>query len=181
MLQDEWSMLHKQQQCICTATFKLSSAYVHLQLYVLCTNLQMRKIAAAQEQQQGALTSTAASADQLQQLTGLSNLTFTSTMKACKLRERSLEAAVESGSASGKEQRGSSPLDQICTNINDDSCAAMDSSANAAECLINGALQQLPDAEAKVLHHVYGLQDGLPKSRRQVGCVFGSILLSDSL
>ncbi|KAA6418737.1 MAG: hypothetical protein FRX49_11390 [Trebouxia sp. A1-2] len=131
------------------------------------TLTNMRKIAAAQEQQQGALASTAASADQLQQLTGLSNPTFASTMKACKLRERSLEAAIESGSASGKEHRGSSPLDQICNNINHDSCAAMDSSANAAECLINGALQQLPDAEARVLDHVYGLQDGLPKSRRQ--------------
>ncbi|DBA75516.1 TPA: hypothetical protein ACH3X1_010765 [Trebouxia sp. C0004] len=137
------------------------------------TLTNMRKITAAQEQQQGALASTAASADQLQQLTGLGNATFASTMKACKLRESSLEAAVESGSASGKEHRGSSPLDLICDNINDDSCAAMDSSANAAECLINGALQQLPDAEATVLHHVYGLQDGLPKSRRQVAALMG--------
>lgn len=161
-------MLHKQQQRPCTATVKLSDTYVHLQFYGLCMNLQMRKIAAAQDQQQGALASTAAPADQLQQLTGLSNPTFASTMRAWKLRERSLEAAIESGSASGKEHGGSSPLDQICNNINDDSCAALDSSANAAECLINGALQQLPDAEARVLHHVYGLQDGLPKSRCQV-------------
>ncbi|KAL0045616.1 hypothetical protein WJX82_011513 [Trebouxia sp. C0006] len=59
------------------------------------TLTNMRKIAAAQEQQQEALASTAASADHLQQLTGLSNATFASTMKACKLRERSLEAAIE--------------------------------------------------------------------------------------
>lgn len=37
-----------------------------------------------------------------------------------------------------------------------------------AETLMQGALQQLPCAEATVLHHVYGLQDGLPKSRPQV-------------
>lgn len=137
------------------------------------TLTNMRKIAAAQEQQQGALASSAASADQLQKLTGLSNPTFASTMKACKLRERSLEAAIESGSASGKENRGNAPLDQICNSVNDDSYAAVDSSANAAECLMKGALQQLPDAEARVLHHVYGLQDGLPKSRRQVATLMG--------
>ncbi len=134
----------------------------------------MRKVAAAQEQQQGASASIAASADHLQQLTGLSNATFANTMKAWKLREGSLEAGIESGSGSGKEHRGSSPLDHICSNVSDDSCAAIDSSANAAECLITGALQQLPDAEATVLHHVYGLQDGLPKSRRQVSAAFGS-------
>ena len=174
-------MSQERQQRICTATVKLSDAYIHPQLYDLCMDLQMRKIAAAQGQQQEALASTAASADHLQQLTGLSNATFASTMKACKLRERSLEAAIESGSASGKVHGGSSPLDQICNHTNDDSCAAMDSSANAAECLINGALQQLPDAEATVLHHVYGLQDGLPKSRRQVSAAYGSILLSASM
>lgn len=137
------------------------------------TLTNMRKIAAAQEQKQGALASSAASADQLQKLTGLSNPTFASTMKACKLRERSLEAAIESGSASGKEHRGSAPLDQICNSVNDDSYAAVGSSANDAECLVNGALLQLPDAEARVLHHVYGLQDGLPKSRRQVATLMG--------
>lgn len=128
----------------------------------------MRKITVAQEQQQLASTSTPTSPERLQQLTGLSQTTFASAMKACKLREKSLEAAHESSSSSGKVQH-SSLIDQLSsTDCNDESLAATDSSISAAESLIEGALQQLPNAEAKVLHHVYGLQDGCPKSRPQV-------------
>ena len=128
----------------------------------------MRKITAAQEQQQLASTSTPTSPERLQQLTGLSQTTFASAMKACKLREKSLEAAHESSSSSGKVQH-SSLIDQLSsTDCNDESLAATDSSISAAESLIEVALQQLPNAEAKVLHHVYGLQDGCPKSRPQV-------------
>ena len=127
----------------------------------------MRKIAAAQQQQQLASTSMPTSPERLQQLTGLSQTTFASAMKACKLREKSLEAASESSSSSGKVQH-SSLIDQISSTCNDESLAAIDSSISAAESLIEVALQQLPNAEAKVLHHVYGLQDGCPKSRPQV-------------
>lgn len=128
--------------------------------------VQTRKITAAQEQHRAA-QHVATSSDCIRVLTGLSKQTFANAMKACNLRELSLEAAVESTASSGKLQASTSLAERI-SSLNHESNFMADSKASAAEALMEGALQQLPADEATVLDHVYGLQDGQPKTRPQV-------------
>ncbi|KAL3143683.1 hypothetical protein ABBQ38_002478 [Trebouxia sp. C0009 RCD-2024] len=138
------------------------------------TRTNVRKVVAAQGQLPQHQTS---SVESLQDLTGLSRRTVTGALQACRLRELSLEAATASSTASGKAQVSTPLIDQMSSSdmleqqddVRDplaDSCVA--------ETLMQGALQQLPCAEAMVLHHVYGLQDGLPKSRPQVARLMGT-------
>ena len=135
-----------------------------------CSNLQMRKITAAQDKHQTSSLSVTTPDQGLQQLAGLSQQTFASAMRACKLRETSLEAAVDSFTPSGKLQTGTSLIDQISSTFDEEFDSGVVDGDAEAEAVIEGALQQLPEAEATVIHHVYGLQDGLPKSRPQVSC-----------
>ena len=127
--------------------------------------MQTRKITAAQDHL--ALHDVATSSDCIRVLTGLSKQTFANAMKACNLRELSLEAAVESTASSSKLQASTSLAERI-SSLNYESNSMADSKASAAEALMEGALQQLPTDEATVLDHVYGLQDGQPKTRPQV-------------
>ena len=134
-------------------------------------NVQMRKVVAAQQQCSGQQDASLAS---LQKMTGLSRRTVASALQACKLRELSLEAVLESSTASGQACRQSPLTDQISSSgkleFPADTMSPNDplEDTQVAETLIEGALQKLPHPEATVIHHVYGLQDGLPKSRPQV-------------
>lgn len=131
----------------------------------------MRKVVTAQQQLSSQQD---ASLESLQQMTGLSRRTVESALQACRLRELSLEAVLESSTASGHACRQTPLADQISSrNMLDfpaDTASLDDPSGEiqVAETLIEGALQKLPQPEATVIHHVYGLKDGLPKSRPQV-------------
>ncbi|MCJ1242796.1 hypothetical protein MMC14_010805, partial [Varicellaria rhodocarpa] len=138
---------------------------------IICGMLvvQMRKVVAAQEQlpEEQKL-----SLEHLHRLTGLSRHTAGSALQACSLKELSLEASLESPSAvrhAGTHTPFGDQLSSGCMLDNPSDLIGLHTSeTHAAESLIEGALQQLPQAEAVVLHHVYGLQDGLPKSRPEV-------------
>lgn len=130
--------------------------------------VQVRKVLAAQGQlppHQGS------SLESLQHLTGLSRRTVANALQACRITELSLEAATTSSTAAGQAQVTTPLVDQLSScdmlehqhDLHDPLAGTL-----VAEMLMEGALQQLPHAEATVLHHVYGLQDGLPKSRPQV-------------
>lgn len=130
--------------------------------------MQVRKVLAAQQQLPKHQTT---SIESLQNLTGLSKRTVTSALQACRLRELSLEAATTTSTPSGKAQDRSPIVDQLSSSdMLDHGPDLADPLADAcvAETLMEGALQKLPHEEATVLHLVYGLQDGLPKSRPQV-------------
>lgn len=134
----------------------------------MLVGMQVRKVLAAQQQLPKHQTT---SIESLQNLTGLGKRTVTSALQACRLRELSLEAATTTSTPAGKAQDRTPLVDQISSSETlglgpdlDDPLA----DACVAETLMEGALQQLPHEEAKVLHLVYGLQDGLPKSRPQV-------------
>lgn len=129
---------------------------------------QMRKVLAAQQQLP---THQIASIDSLHSLTGLSKRTVASALQACRLRELSLEASTVTCTSAGKAQDKTPLVDQMSSSDVLDHRPELDdplADSCVAETLLEGALQKLPLAEATVLHHVYGLQDGLPKSRPQV-------------
>ena len=134
----------------------------------ICIDMQMRKVLAAQQQlpvQQSTCI------ESLQNLTGLSQRTVASALQACCLKELSVEAATASSTSGGKAQDAIPLIDQMSSNgMLEQQPDLQDPMADCwmAQTLMEGALQKLPDAEATVLHHVYGLQDGLPKSRPQV-------------
>ena len=131
-------------------------------------HIQMRKVLAAQQQLPNHQI---ASIDSLQNLTGLTKRTVAGALQACRLRERSLEASTVTYTPAGKAQDKTPLLDQISSSEMLDHQPDLDdplADSCEAETLMEGALQKLPLAEATVLHHVYGLQDGLPKSRPQV-------------
>ena len=131
-------------------------------------HMQMRKVLAAQQQLPNHQI---ASIDSLHSLTGLSKRTVASALQACRLRELSLEASTVTCTAAGKAQDRTPLVDQMSSSDMLDHQPELDdplADSCVAETLMEGALQKLPLAEATVLHHVYGLQDGLPKSRPQV-------------
>lgn len=132
------------------------------------SGMQVRKVLAAQQQLPKHQTT---SIESLQKLTGLSKRTVTSALQACRLRELSLEAATTTSTPAGKAQDRTPLVDQISSSdMLDHGPDLHDPLADTcvAETLMEGALQKLPHEEATVLHLVYGLQDGLPKSRPQV-------------
>ena len=131
-------------------------------------HLQMRKVMAAQQQLPNHQI---ASMESLQSFTGLSKRTVASALQACRLRELSLEASTVTCTSAGKAHDKSSLIDQMSSSGMLDYRPELDdpfANSCVAETLTEGALQKLPCAEATVLHHLYGLQDGLPKSRPQV-------------
>ena len=128
----------------------------------------MRKVLAAQQQLPNHQM---ASLDRLQNLTGLSQRTVASALQACRLRELSLEASTVTSISAGKAQDSTPLFDQMNSSDMLDPQPELDdplADSCVAETLMEGALQKLPHAEATVLHLVYGLQDGMPKSRPQV-------------
>lgn len=134
----------------------------------LLFGMQVRKVLAAQQQLPNPQTT---SIESLQHLTGLSERTVTSALQASRLRELSLEAATTTSTPAGKAQERTPLVDQISSSDLLDHHRDLDdplADTCVAETLMEGSLQKLPHEEATVLHHVYGLQDGLPKSRPQV-------------
>ena len=129
----------------------------------LATCAQIRKITAATEANQGHALHGPASREYMQQFAGLSKVQFTNAMKACSLQEVSFEAVTDAGTSISEGQSDSTRAGQIGESQNDGTSTAVD-----AKELVQGALQRLPCAEASVIRHVYGLQDGIPKSRPQV-------------
>lgn len=128
----------------------------------------MRKVLAAQQQLPNHQI---ACIDSLQNLTGLSKRTVASALQACRLRELSLEASTVAFTSAGKAQDRTPLVEQMSSSDMLDHRPDLDdplADSCVAETLMEGALQKLPLAEATVLHHVYGLKDGLPKSRPQV-------------